>query len=102
LKPTASAPAQAGSLYRVHDRSTHLGLGASLARHGWRLSLGAAHSWHRAKLSRQADPSEAALHSRPAARLAQAWAHMESKEPFALGSWRWMPYAQAAWLRLRR
>src|SRR5690606_17116903 len=59
LKPTASAPAQAGSLYRVHDRSTHLGLGASLARHGWRLSLGAAQSWHRADISRQADLDDA-------------------------------------------
>ncbi|GAA0236441.1 hypothetical protein GCM10009125_26680 [Castellaniella daejeonensis] len=99
---SARPSAAAGGTYHLRDRAMHLGLGASLARPGWRLALGAAHSWHRAKLSRQADPSEAALHSRPAARLAQAWAHMEPKEPFALSSWQWMPYAQAAWLRLHR
>jgi len=27
---------------------------------------------------------------------------MEPEKSFALGSWRWMPYAQAAWLRLHR
>ncbi|MGA0584901.1 MAG: autotransporter outer membrane beta-barrel domain-containing protein, partial [Castellaniella sp.] len=98
----APAPAQAGSLYRVHDRSAHLGLGASLARQGWRLSLGAAQSWHRVDISRQADPDDFPLRSRPAARLFQAWLHVQPQSPVPLGSWQLTPYAQAVWLRLHR
>lgn len=102
LESTASAHAQAGSLYRVRDRSAHLGLGGSLARHGWRLSLGAAQSWHRADISRQADPADATLRSRPAARLFQAWLQVQPERPFPLGSWQLAPYAQVVWLRLHR
>jgi outer membrane autotransporter protein len=98
----APAPAQAGSLYRVHDRSAHLGLGASLARQGWRLSLGAAQSWHRADISRQADPADATLRSRPAARLLQAWLHVQPLMPVPMGSGQLRPYVQAVWLRLHR
>src|SRR5690606_27132413 len=88
----APAPAQAGSLYRVHDRSAHLGLGASLARHGWHLSLGVAQSWHRADISRQADPDDATLRSRPSARLVQSWLHIQPERPVPLGSWQLTPY----------
>ncbi|WP_368647869.1 autotransporter domain-containing protein [Castellaniella ginsengisoli] len=98
----APAPAQMGNLYRVHDRSAHLGLGASLARHGWRMSLGAAQSWHRADLDRQADPEDATLRSRTDARLVQAWLHVQPERPVPLGSWQLTPYARAVWLRLHR
>ncbi|WP_368639844.1 autotransporter outer membrane beta-barrel domain-containing protein [Castellaniella ginsengisoli] len=92
----------AGGAYRLRDRSAHLGLGASLTRPGWHLTLGIAQSWHRAELSRQADPDEPSLRSRPAARLSQAWAQVAPERPLALGAWQWMPYAQVVWLRLHR
>jgi len=92
----------AGGAYRLRDRSAHLGLGASLARDAWRLTLGAAQSWHRADISRQADPAESPLRSRPAARLTQAWLHVQPERPVPVGSWQLTPYAQATWLRLHR
>ncbi|CAM3877850.1 autotransporter domain-containing protein [Castellaniella denitrificans] len=92
----------AGGAYRLRDWSVHLGLGASLARQGWRLTLGAAQSWHRADIRRQADPAESPLRSRPNARLAQAWLHVQPERPVPVGSWQLTPYAQATWLRLHR
>lgn len=92
----------AGGAYRLRDRSAHLGLGSSLAHQGWRLTLGAAQSWHRADLDRQADPAESALHSRPAARLSQAWLHIQPETPIPLNSWQLTPYARMVWLRLHR
>ncbi|MGB3423206.1 MAG: autotransporter outer membrane beta-barrel domain-containing protein [Castellaniella sp.] len=91
-----------GGAYRLRDRSAHLGLGASLAHRGWRLTLGAAQSWQRADLHRQADPAEPALRSRPEARLSQAWLHVQPAMPMPLGAWHLSPYAQATWLRLYR
>ncbi|MFC4296749.1 autotransporter domain-containing protein [Castellaniella hirudinis] len=91
-----------GGAYRLRDRSAHLGLGVSLARHGGRLALGAAQSWHRADLDRQADPAESPLRSRPAARLSQAWLHVQPETPIPLGSWQLTPYARMVWLRLHR
>lgn len=88
---------------RLRDRSAHLGLGASLAHQGWRLTLGAAQSWHRTDLHRQADPAEPALRSRPEARLSQAWLHVQpATSMMPLGAWHLSPYAQATWLRLHR
>jgi len=92
----------AGGAYRLRDRSAHLGLGASLTRHGWHLSLGAAQSWHRADIRRQADPAESPLRSRPAARLTQAWLRVQPETPLPVGAWQLTPYAQAVWLRLHR
>ncbi|CAM5199553.1 Autotransporter outer membrane beta-barrel domain-containing protein OS=Castellaniella sp OX=1955812 GN=EPN31_15110 PE=4 SV=1 [Castellaniella denitrificans] len=97
-----SPSAVAGGAYHLRDRSMHLGLGASLARQGWRLTLGAAQSWHRADIRRQADPAESPLRSRPNARLAQAWLHVQPERPVPVGSWQLTPYAQATWLRLHR
>jgi subtilase-type serine protease len=92
----------AGGAYRLRDRSAHLGLGASLARDAWRLTLGAAQSWHRADLSRQADPAESPLRSRPTARLTQVWLHVQPDMPVNPGAWQLTPYVQATWLRLHR
>lgn len=92
----------AGGAYRLRDRSVHLGLGVSLARGAWRLNLGAAQSWHRADISRQADPAESPLRSRPAARLTQAWLQVQPEAPQPVGAWQLTPYAQAVWLRLHR
>ena len=95
-------PATAGGPYRLHDQSVHLGLGASLAPGGWRLTLGAAQSWHRADVSRQVDPAESRLHSRPTATLSQAWLQVQPDVPLAAGDWALTPYVQAVWLRLHR
>ncbi|WP_323024122.1 autotransporter outer membrane beta-barrel domain-containing protein [Castellaniella sp.] len=97
-----SPSAVAGGAYHLRDRSMHLGLGASLARQGWRLTLGAAQSWHRAGIRRQADPAESPLRSQPAARLTQAWLHVQPDMPVNPGAWQLTPYARAVWLRLHR
>src|SRR5690606_1935314 len=63
---------------------------------------GAAQSWHRADISRQADLDDATLRSRTEARLVQAWLQVQPERPVPLGSWQLTPYAQAVWLRLHR
>ncbi len=97
----AQSSAMAGA-YRLRDRSAHLGLGVSLARHGGRLTLGAAQSWHWADLRRQADPAESSLRSRSEARLSQVWLHAQPETSIPLGSWQLTPYARMVWSRLHR
>jgi uncharacterized protein with beta-barrel porin domain len=93
----------AADRHRASDQAAHLGLGASRALGNARLSLGAAHAWHRADASRLAAPGEASLTHAPQARLAQAWVEARLAEPIALGRhWRLAPSAQLAWLSLHR
>lgn len=98
----ATGPAAGGRAYRLRSRSSHVGMGASLAQGNWRMTLGATQSWHRADLDRQADPAEPVLRSRPVARLSQAWLQIQPDRPMALSAWRLTPYVRAVWLRLRR
>ncbi|MGB6241421.1 MAG: autotransporter domain-containing protein [Castellaniella sp.] len=101
---TASGHAAAGDgdTYRLRDQAAHLGLGAQYRDPSVTLTLGAAQSHHRARISRQADPAESALNARARAALTQLWVDIRPTPPLALGDWAATPWARTAWLHLRR
>lgn len=89
--------------YSARDNATHIGLGVGGDWRGLRLTAGAAHAWHHARLRRQADPAEADLRSRARAQMTQIWADVRPAQPMHVtGDWGLTPYARLAWLRLTR
>lgn len=92
----------AAARYSARDTATHLGLGSSHSWRGLRVTAGAAHAWHHARLRRQADPAEADLRSRAGAHLTQAWVDLRPDRPRPMRDWGIAPYARLAWLRLHR
>ncbi len=84
----------------VRDASLHLGLGAAHRLGGGRrLSLGAAHAWHRGAGRRWTIDGDGSLRATPHARSLQAWAEWRIDEAPA-GRWTFAPLARLAWVRL--
>lgn len=87
---------------RARDTAYHVGLGASRALGPIRLTMGAAHAWHSARLQRRPDPGELPLRVRARAGLTQLWLEAKPDAPLPVGPVTFTPYAQLAWLRLHR
>src|SRR5690606_4706908 len=90
---------RAPGVLALRDASLHLGLGLSRSLAGHRLSLGAAHAWHRGEGRRWTVDGDDTLRATQHARSLQAWAEWRLEVPPA-DHWTFTPLARLAWVRL--
>lgn len=89
--------------YQLRDRAMHIGLAASRSTAIWRLTAGAAQSWHHARQQRRVGSEQTVLVTRPQARLTQLWGEIRLRNALPVpGGWGLTPSAQLTWLRLTR